>query len=899
MTALVSAPLVAVAPRPVAAAYVPTVATVAGDPLLAGPATQLSMSVREVLPYDGDLLVAADSVIRRVDLETGVSTVFAGIGSGAYATDIGDGGPASRAVFENANGLALGPDGSVYVTEGTGNRLRRIAPDGTITTLAGDRRSQSFSGDGGPATAARMYAPGAVAVAADGTLYVADTVNNRVRRIGTDGIITTIAGNGVAAFAGDGGPAVDASFNQPAGLAVDADGSLLVADAHNHRIRRIEDGVITTVAGIGTAGDPGDGQFGNGVGPNGDGGPATQAVLHEPSSIALDGDGYLIADSLNHKIRRIDAAGVISTVAGGGTRGYGEDDVPATDSSLFAPTDAERLPDGRLVIADTRANRVRVVDAGGVIRALAGNFFPGWSGDYGPAVRAQLHHPHYLTTGPDGDAFVMDPLNHGTVIRRVDAATGTITTAYGAANANDDPPDDSVAVTTYLRGVGGMTVDSSGALFLVDGAVIRRVDPVTGRQRRYAGKVGVRLDTGDGGHRLDATFVRPTGLYAAPDGSLYVSDPGARRVRRIAPDGTVTAFAGNGEQGSGGDGGPATAAQLTTPNTVTGDANGVVYIGDDSAERVRAIDPDGVVTTVVEVGQFGAGRAAPGPASEVAVRPTAVAALPDGTLLVTDMFANAVYRYDPSTRWVSTLAGSGTAGWRDGPAPTARFAFPGQLGYDVLNERVVVADMENARVRAISFPYRSRLRRPALSRYAMAYGMRASILGRVVRGDGVPRAAGTPVTLEFRRNGTTTWVPVKTVTAGLGGWVATTSAPGASGYYRWTWDGAAGPVRSVPSGPVLVRASVAAAWTVTRIGAGGTAYLRGWVRPGTEGQPLVVERLLGGVWHPVDELTAGAGGRFEYEYHAFDSDDPVLRFRRPRDAAHPTAVSPARLLVVE
>lgn len=676
-----------------------SVGTFAGDPVSPGAATALSLMPFDVAEHRGALLVAAGSVVRRVDLETGEMSTFAGVGVRAdHAEDLGDGGPATAAVLGGVRHLAVGADGSVYLTESTGNRVRRVLPDGTITTIAG-RNLQSFGGDGGPAKDALLYSPRGVAVDADGTVYVADHHNNRVRAIDPDGIIDTVAGNGDGGYAGDGASAVDAALNMPTGLALDVDGSLLIADSGNHRIRRVRNGVITTIAGTGDPGNTGGpGGDGDGTGELGDGGPAVDATLHEPVSVTVDGDGYLVADTLNHKIRRIDRHGVISTVAGGGTRNYGTDGVPATDTNLFAPERALRLGDGTMAIADTRGARVRRVDGAGIISGVAGNYYDSFSGDGGPATRAQLSGPSAMTVAPSGDVYFADGGNGG-IVRRVRSGNGHIETVMGLLwQDREPPPDGSDALATPLDHAAALAADGRGVVYVADEHVIREID-VFGKQRVHAGIWGVGVDSGDGLHRRQATFVRPVALLAAADGSLYVGDSGAHRVRRIAPDGTVHAVAGTGTAGFAGDGGAATAAQLDGPSSLSQGPDGTLYVVDAGNSRIRAVSPDGGIRTVLGTGPGKAPRWLPSPALEATVQPSDVVALPDGDLAFTNNLTNLLH-YDVETEVVSALAG-GDVGWRDGAASAARFARPAGLAWDSTTEQLLVADLNGARIRVL------------------------------------------------------------------------------------------------------------------------------------------------------------------------------------------------------
>ena len=257
-------------------------------------------------------------------------------------------------------------------------------PAPTLQLLAGTGVA-GYLGDGGPAVAAQLVEPLGVAVDAAGDVLVADS-SNRIRKITPDGLITTVAGSGIAGFAGDGGPATDAQLNHPTGVVVDAAGGILIADQHNQRVRRVDpSGTITTVAGTGFA----DGYE--------DGGPATQADLNLPTTLALDAEGgILIAEMGERHIRRVDPDGTISTIAGDGGSGYDGDDKPATEASLTKPTGLAVTEAGDVLIADQGDQRVRRVDPSGVIHTIAGNGVGVSTGDGGPASKASLSDPTSL-----------------------------------------------------------------------------------------------------------------------------------------------------------------------------------------------------------------------------------------------------------------------------------------------------------------------------------------------------------------------------------------------------------------------------------------------------------------------------------------------------------------------
>jgi DNA-binding CsgD family transcriptional regulator len=332
-------------------------------------------------------------------------------GTGAQASSA-DGASALSTSLDHPVAVAIDPSGAVLFIDG--NRVRRVTKQRTIVTIAGTGNA-GYAGDGGLATSARLDSPRALAVQSDGSIFIADTMNHRIRRVDPRGIITTVAGTGEPGFSGDNGQAVDAGLSSPAGVAVGFGGRVLIADTGNNRVREISrTGVITTVAGTGDAGYLGDG------------GPATSAALDSPQGIVVDvEDDLFIADTLNDRIRRVDVDGLITTVAGNGVRGFAGDGQRATESAINLATGSLTTagqaiavdPALDLFFSDALNNRIRKVDVHGIISTVAGNGGAGYSGDHGAATDARLYFPLGVAVGLDGAIYIAD--TYGNRIRRV------------------------------------------------------------------------------------------------------------------------------------------------------------------------------------------------------------------------------------------------------------------------------------------------------------------------------------------------------------------------------------------------------------------------------------------------------------------------------------------------
>ncbi len=323
-----------------------------------------------------------------------------GNGTAGYA---GDGGPDTLAEINFPGFLSFGGAGygSLYIGDRLNYRVRelKLGPGGIIFTKAGDGIN-GFYGDGGLADTAHISIPGGVAADKHGNLYFCDYDNHVVRKVDGLGIITTIAGTpSVFGFSGDGGPATAAKFNFPLGITVDSLGNLFVADQHNNRIRKISaSGIISTVVGTGTSGF------------SGDMGPATAADISLPNYVRMDSVGNLyITDNGHHRIRKVDAFGIINTIAGNGTLGSSGDGGPATAAELNYPGGIAIDRQGNIFICDCYNNRIRRIDAfTGIISSVAGTGVAGYSGDWGPATAAELNQPVDIAVDHYNNVYFVD-----------------------------------------------------------------------------------------------------------------------------------------------------------------------------------------------------------------------------------------------------------------------------------------------------------------------------------------------------------------------------------------------------------------------------------------------------------------------------------------------------------
>jgi trimeric autotransporter adhesin len=616
-----------------------------------------------------------------------ILTLFtlSGFAQGIIDTYVGprfiNGAQAVTQAIDYPSGVAPDGAGGFYVASVNWNRIYRVAADGSLSVIAGNG-NHGFSGDGGPATAAQLYGPNGMAVDSEGNLYIADEGNHRIRKVTAAGVISTVAGNGIPSFFGDGGAATAAALNYPVGVAVDNEGNLYIADQRNNRIRKVTTaGIISTVAGKG------------GDGFSGDGGPATAAQLYGPGGVAVDSSGYLyIADEGNNRVRIVTAAGVISTVAGNGIPGFGGDGGAATAAQLNLPSSVAVDNAGNLYIADQRNNRIRKATTAGIISTVAGEGGNGFSGDGGPATAAVLNYPVNVAIDNAGNLYIADSENNR--IRGVTTA-GIISTAAGNGSIGFSG-DGGEATAALLNIPWGVTIDNAGNLYFSDSgnARIRKVTPA-GVISTVAGD-GVSGFGGDGGPATAAQMRNPKGVTVDSEGNLYIADEGNHRIRKVTAAGVICTVAGNGA-GFGGDGGPATAAQLYFPSGVAVDSVGNLYIADYLNNRIRKITAAGMISTVAGKGDYGfSGDGGAATAARLG-HPSGVTVDGAGNLYFADEGNNRI-REVTTAGIIGTVAGSGTGfGGDGGPATAARLDEPSGVVVDSAGS-FYIADWGNSRI---------------------------------------------------------------------------------------------------------------------------------------------------------------------------------------------------------
>jgi len=675
-----------------------TITTVAGGSPIPTPvlAVKMSIGVQRGTPgpavavdSTGTIYFTSYNCVFKVDA-SGTATRVAGTSRRAFS---GDGGPAVNAALNDPRGLALDSNGNLFIADHGNRRIRKIAPNGVISTIAGTG-IDGYSGDGGPAITAQIGYVEKVAIDNTGNLYFVDSAyagpNHRVRKISADGKISTVAGTGAAGFSGDGGRATAAQVSSPADVAVDRTGNLYVADYANHRIRKVSaSGTITTVAGSGTLGFSGLPGIAN-------------PQLDDPSAVAIDGNGILFfldlhnqrirkvlpsgaistvatgeavryahslavdssgnlfyTDEQSNRIRKLSPAGILTTVAGDGTTfSYSSEEGPAVFAQIF-PTSAALDAAGNLYIGAADRARVWKVNGAGVITAFAGDgltALPGMPGntplrDGGPAAQARLTAP-WITVDTTGRLMIGDTLNGR--VRRVEP-DGTIRTIAGNGTlprlSNNLPAiqDRIPATSVQLGNPLSLAADRNGNIYLATMGTVRKVS-LDGTISTIANG-GLGGYAGDGGPAMKAQF-RPYGIAVDTTGNIFITDSVSNTIRKINRAGIISTVAGIGSpdgssRGFSGDGGPATAARLSGPHAIAVDAQGNLYISDRNNHRVRKVTAQGIIWTIAGTGVEGYnGDGGPGAQAQLAY-PEGIAVDTAGNVYVADSMNNAVRKLQP------------------------------------------------------------------------------------------------------------------------------------------------------------------------------------------------------------------------------------------------------------
>ena len=511
--------------------------------------------------------------IRKITAATGIINTIAGSGTSGYT---GDGGPAINAQLAFPESITSDNAGNLYISDAANNVIRKItAATGIITKYAGG----GAGGDGGPATSADISYPDAIVVDAAGNLYLSE--NNKIRFINAaTGIINTVAGNGTGGNTGDDGDASYATFNSPQYLAISRAGDLYIHDYNHFVIRKITGAtnIISNYCGNYTKGA------------SGIGGPASEAQLYQFNNATVDRAGNIyVTDINNHKVYRIDAAtGIINRIAGTGIQGLNHGNgLPATAANIVAPTGVVTDTSGNFYFIENGMAVRKVNIQTGIISRVAGGIQYGYSGDGGPATSARLNKANGLAFDLAGSLYISDRDNN--VIRKVSAATGIITTVAGSGTAGYSG-NGGLATAATMNEPNGVTVDRFGNIYISErgNSVIRRVDAITGIITTVAGIAGSAGFNGDNRPAVTAIISYPYGITTDTDGNIIFADQAIHRVRKITiATGIINTIAGNGSIIYNGDNIPATTAGIFNPGSVCFDTAGNLYIGENA--RIRKI----------------------------------------------------------------------------------------------------------------------------------------------------------------------------------------------------------------------------------------------------------------------------------------------------------------------
>ena len=601
---------------------------------------------------------------------TGETSVLAG-GTEGFAD-----GQGSDAQFDFPSGIAIDTAGNLYVTDEDNHRIRKITPNGKVSTLAGSSGSTGFDSEGGFAdgqgSAAQFSHPSDIAIDATGNLYVADSMNHCIRKVTPMGEVSTFAGRG-ATGREEGGFADgnDARFNFPRAIAIGATGDLYVADAWNFSIRRITpNGEVSTLAGNGTAGDAD--------------GTGSAAQFGSPSSIAIDAAGNLyVAEARdNRRIRKVTPAGEVSTFAGSGTDG--DADGTGSAAQFGSPSGITIDATGNLFVTDE--NRIRKVTPSGKVSTLFDGFTGGFADNTGDA--ALFGKPLDIVMDATGDLYVADTENHR-ILKITPKGEVSIFAGSGTAGNVDGP-----ASIARFKNPSGIVMDAAGNLFVADEGnyCIRKISP--------NGEVGTLAGSTEGfadGRGSAAQFHKPHGIAIDAAGNLYVTEETYRCIRKVTPTGEVSTFVGNDEQDDDAD---ENAVRFCSPGAIVADAAGNLYVADRLNYRICKVTPAGGVSVLAGSGKDGYADGIGSVARFGFSGPHGIAVDAEGNLYVADEYNNSIRKVAP-TGEVSTLAGGSESGNVDGRGSAAQFDKPTGITIDAAGN-LYVADSWNDSIRKVT-----------------------------------------------------------------------------------------------------------------------------------------------------------------------------------------------------
>ena len=635
-------------------------------------------------------------------LPAGTMATVAGVG---YRTGI----PAKEADAGWILGVGRMRDGDLIAVDYHGNRIFRIDADGILHPFAGTG-VRGRSGDGGPAIEATLDQPHDLTQDKHGNLYFSDLGNQTFRRIDYEtGIITRVAGSGKVGRGGDGGPALDAEMDTTCGIAVDDDGNLYLSSEWTNNIRRVDarTGIIELFAGHDARHYPSERgasrpAFGPGYslgGYHGDGGPAKDAGFNHPEHLATDSKGDIyVCDNSNDRIRKIDMkTGIITTVLGNGQRASNGDGGPAVEASTLMPDSICFDAHDNMYVGEKYGFRVRKVEAAtGTVTTLVGTGVAGNGEEDVPGPESTCNSCECgIYADPDGTVFWGDCSGR---MRKYDGATGLVSTVLGGTSVHDGP-----AFEAFVSGPQGISVGPDGHVYWADrmNQRIRALDPESGAVRTVAGN-GARSYGGDNGPAVDACLGNPSDVAVDSRGRVIIADSRHGHVRRVDGDGIIRNIAGAAFQYDKGDGGPAISANLSQPSSVAVDEDDNVYVA-DSIGRIRRIDAlTGIINTVAGNGLPGyAGDR--GPAREARIgSPGVVRIASGGAVYFTDPRHHVVRRVDPNGT-ISTVAGNGTQGFSPDGSPAVKSSLANPAGLALARDGAVYfSDSYNHLVRRIS-----------------------------------------------------------------------------------------------------------------------------------------------------------------------------------------------------